>query len=78
MLVQTHFPQKLSPKRYDQYLASGWFRGSIMLYKMDVLCMENMLLSVLNIRLDLRKNVLSKSLRKIHKKGISVYMTMIS
>lgn len=69
MLVQTHFPHRLSAKRYDQYLASGWFRGSVMLYKMDVLCMENDLYSVLNIRLDLEKNELSRSLRKIQNRG---------
>ena len=37
MLVQTHFPRKLAPQRYDQYLASGWFRGSVMLYKVDLM-----------------------------------------
>ena len=53
MIVQTYFPQKLSPSRYDAYLASGWFRGSMMLYKMDLLCIEEDLFSVINIRLDL-------------------------
>lgn len=53
MIVQTYFPQKLSPARYDGYLASGWFRGSMMLYKMDLLCIEEDLFSVVNIRLDL-------------------------
>ena len=53
MIVQTYFPQKLSPTRYDAYLASGWFRGSIMLYKMDLLCLEKDIFSVVNIRLNL-------------------------
>lgn len=53
MIVQTYFPQKLSPARYDAYLASGWFRGSIMLYKMDLLCLEQDIFSVVNIRLSL-------------------------
>ena len=69
MLVQTHFPQKLSPKRYDQYLASGWFRGSIMLYKMDLLCLESSLYSVINIRMNLEKHENKKRLRRILKKG---------
>lgn len=69
MLVQTHFPQKLSPKRYDHYLASGWFRGSVMLYKMDLLCLENNLYSVINIRLNLEKHLLKKSLSKIKRRG---------
>jgi len=69
MVVQTHFPQKLSPKRYDSYLASGWFRGSVMLYKMDLLCLENDLYSVINIRLNLEKHILKKSLSKINRRG---------
>ena len=40
MLVQTHFPGVV-PFRYDQYLASEWF-GSVMLYKMDLLCIERL------------------------------------
>jgi leucyl-tRNA---protein transferase len=53
MLVQTHFPRSLSRARYDQYLASGWFRGSVMLYKMDLLCIDECLYSVVNIRMNL-------------------------
>ena len=53
MLVQTHFPRSLSRSRYDQYLASGWFRGSVMLYKMDLLCIDEQLFSVVNIRMNL-------------------------
>ena len=53
MLVQTHFPRSLSRSRYDQYLASGWFRGSVMLYKMDLLCIDERLFSVVNIRMNL-------------------------
>ena len=53
MLVQTHFPRSLSRARYDQYLASGWFRGSVMLYKMDLLCIDERLFSVVNIRMNL-------------------------
>lgn len=68
MLVQTHFPQRLSPARYDAFLASGWFRGSVMLYKMDLLCIEGDVRSVVNIRLDLEKHQSRKSQRKIMRK----------
>lgn len=68
MLVQTHFPRKLTHARYDQYLASGWFRGSVMLYKMDLLCIEANVFSVVNIRLELAKHALSKSQRKIKRR----------
>jgi len=73
MIVQTHFPQKLSSKRYDQFLASGWFRGSVMLYKMDVLCLENDIYSVVNIRLNLEKHELRRSLKKIQRKGLDSF-----
>jgi len=68
MLVQTHFPRQLSRARYDQYLASGWFRGAVMLYKMDLLCVDNNLYSVVNIRLNLEKFQHSKSQRKLLRK----------
>ena len=69
MLVQTHFPRKLSRSRYDQYLASGWFRGSVMLYKMDLLCIDDEVYSVVNIRLDIEEFRLRKSQRKLLKKA---------
>lgn len=68
MIVQTYFPQKLSPLRYDHFLASGWFRGSMMLYKMDLLCIEQQLFSVVNIRLDLNRHEMKKRHRKIMRK----------
>ncbi|MDA9001969.1 arginyl-tRNA--protein transferase 1 [bacterium] len=64
MLVQTHFPRKLAPQRYDQYLASGWFRGSVMLYKVDLLCIESGIFGVVNIRTSLDKFAFKKSQRK--------------
>ncbi len=67
MLVQTHFPRRLTRSRYDQYLASGWFRGSVMLYKMDLLCIDANVFSVVNIRLDLQKYAAKKRHRKIKK-----------
>ncbi len=65
MLVQTHFPRKLTHTRYDQYLASGWFRGSVMLYKMDLLCVDSDVFSVVNIRLGLNSHTIKKRHRKI-------------
>ncbi len=65
MLVQTHFPRSLSRARYDQYLASGWFRGSVMLYKMDLLCLDERLFSVVNIRLNLGQHAPTARQRKV-------------
>ena len=69
MLVQTHFPRKLSRTRYDQYLASGWFRGSVMLYKMDLLCIDDEVYSVVNIRLNLEEFTIRKSQKKLIRKA---------
>ena len=65
MLVQTHFPRSLSRSRYDQYLASGWFRGSVMLYKMDLLCIDERLFSVVNIRMNLEQHAWTSRQKKI-------------
>lgn len=64
MLVQTYFPKKLAAKRYDSYLASGWFRGSVMLYKVDLLCVDRGVFGVVNIRLKLDGFEFKKSQRK--------------
>jgi len=69
MLVQTHFPRKLSRSRYDQYLASGWFRGSVMLYKMNLLCIDDEVYSVVNIRLNIEEFKHKKRQRKLLRKA---------
>jgi arginine-tRNA-protein transferase len=69
MLVQTYFPERLAASRYDTFLASGWFRGSVMLYKMDLLCLEEEIYSVVNIRLNINDFTPRKSHRKILRKA---------
>ena len=76
MLVQTHFPRQLSRERYDQYLSSGWFRGAVMLYKMDLLCIDDELYSVVNIRLKLENFKFRKSQRKILRKVDTRFRTV--
>ena len=41
-----------------------------MLYKMDLLCIDAKVYSVVNIRLDMDKHALSKSQRKVKRKGV--------
>ncbi len=69
MLVQYYYPFSLSPSRLDRYLAAGWFRNSIMLFKSRLLCMEGDLFNVVNIRLPLHNFTLSKSNKKLLKKN---------
>ena len=77
MLVQTYFPNKLAPARYDYYLASGWFRGSVMLYKMDLLCLDNDIFSVVNIRLDTIGFEMKKRHRKLFRKNNERYTVRV-
>jgi leucyl-tRNA---protein transferase len=76
-LIQTHLPRKLSGQRYDQYLAAGWFRGSVMLYKMDLLIMDRALWSVVNIRLRLADFELRKSQRKCVRKVEATFRVVV-
>lgn len=73
MLVQTYFPDRLAASRYDTFLASGWFRGSVMLYKMDLLCIDDDIFSVVNIRLDLNDFEPRKSQRKILRRAANKF-----
>lgn len=77
MIVQTYFPNRLSPARYDTYLASGWFRGSVMLYKMDLLCIEDDIFSVVNIRLKLDDHQFKKRHEKIMRKNDAKFKVVI-
>ena len=77
MLVQTYLPNTLAPARYDYYLASGWFRGSVMLYKMDLLCLDNDIYSVVNIRLNTDDYQMKKRHRKLFKKNNRIYTVKI-
>jgi arginine-tRNA-protein transferase len=65
MLVQYYYPQTLSPDRLDRYLADGWFRGANMLCRSQLVCFEEDLFSVMNIRLSLEEYGFRKSLRKL-------------
>jgi arginyl-tRNA--protein-N-Asp/Glu arginylyltransferase len=53
MFVHMRFQHRLAPERYDQFLAAGWFRGASMLYRMDLMCIDGAVNSVINVRLPL-------------------------
>ncbi len=65
MLVQYYYPFSLSSSRLDRYLASGWFRNSVMLFRSKLLCMEGELFDVVNIRLDLKRHTFPKKYKKL-------------
>ncbi|MCB0762336.1 MAG: hypothetical protein KDC12_12490 [Flavobacteriales bacterium] len=76
-MIQTYHPQRLSPSRYDQYLASGWFRGSVMLYKLDMLCIDSDIHSIVNIRLNLNNFEFKSRHRKLIRKNDKQFTTII-
>jgi len=65
MFVHMRFQHRLAPERYDQFLAAGWFRGASMLYRMDVMCIDGAVNSVVNVRLPLQDFAPSRRQRKL-------------
>ncbi|MCP4120420.1 MAG: hypothetical protein GY751_01560 [Bacteroidetes bacterium] len=78
MLVQYYYPFSLSPNRLDRYLAAGWFRNSIMMFRSKLLCMEGDLFNVVNIRLPLHKYEMSKRYRKLLRKNKELFTYKIN
>ena len=78
MLVQYYYPFSLSPSRLDRYLAAGWFRNSIMLFRSRLLCMEGDLFNVVNIRLPINEYILSKRYKKLLRKNKEQFTYKIS
>jgi arginine-tRNA-protein transferase len=78
MLVQYYYPFSLSPSRLDRYLAAGWFRNSIMLFRSKLLCMEGDLFNVVNIRLPLTNYALSKRYQKLVSKNKKLFDVRIN
>ncbi len=65
MLVEIHQPETMSPARLDKLLAEGWFRNSSRVSRIQYLCMNEAVGSVINIRARLRDYSFSKGFRKI-------------
>ncbi len=73
MMVQMVYPQNLTPLGLDQYLAGGWFRSSSLLFRTSLICIEQDVHSVVNIRLDLSQYSLKKRLRKLLSKNDKMF-----
>lgn len=50
MIAQSFFVGDITPALYDQRLAEGWFRDSMMMYRSDLVVMQNELFEVVHIR----------------------------
>lgn len=70
-LVEFYWPQRLSPSRFDRYLAAGWFRSGNSLYKARIVCLESDFHSPINIRVQLDEHEWGKRMRKLARKNQS-------
>jgi leucyl-tRNA---protein transferase len=64
-LVKFVAPQNIRGLYLDAYLREGWFRNSSGMHQSKVLCLDNSISSIVNIRLVLSEFKLSKSIRKV-------------
>ena len=60
-----HYPESLTPKQLDEYLARGWYRMQQMIFTTDVIVKENRLLPVFWLRLALQQYTATKTANKI-------------
>lgn len=65
MLAQFYLPRSMSPSRMDRYLAGGWFRSCSIFYRSKLICMNEQVYSVVNLRLPLTDYQFPKRLRKL-------------
>lgn len=77
MLAEFYQPVKLLQSKLDRLLANGWFRSGSYLFKANVICLENGLSDIINIRLNLKEHQFSKSQRKLIKKVESNFKIVI-
>lgn len=69
MLFDAIYPHKLSSSYFDRLLAQGWFRHGQSLLKPELICMNDVVCDVLNIRLNLKTHSFSKSQQKLLRKN---------
>ncbi len=69
MITEIYIPRSLSLSRMDKYLASGWFRAGMLVYKSEIACLEGGVWGVINIRLILETYEFKKRWRKLLKQN---------
>jgi leucyl-tRNA---protein transferase len=60
-----HYPESLTGRQLDEYLADGWYRMQQTIFTTDFILKENKLLPVFWLRLDINKFTYSKKTSKI-------------
>lgn len=65
MLVEHYYPTCKTDFELDDYLSKGWFRSSASLFRAEILCFEEILHTVINVRLPLSNYQVKKRHRRI-------------
>jgi len=69
MFALKHYPEQISGRELDIYLARGWYRMGQTIFTTHFLCFEKTFYSAIWIRQDLQGYTFRKSLRKILRKN---------
>lgn len=69
MICDFIYPDKLSSVSLDRLLSQGWFRSGLCFQKPELVCIEDIVCDILNIRLNLNKHSFSKSQQKLLRKN---------
>lgn len=68
MVTQSFFVSAISQEEYDEFLAGGWFRDSMMMYRSDLVVLDSEVLDVVHIRSVLDGLVFRPGQRRLMKK----------
>lgn len=78
MLSQYTLIGDMTPEKYDQHLAEGWFRDTLHLCRGELVILNGELFNVVNIRLDLAKHQFRKSQRALMRKVESRFRVRVN
>lgn len=78
MLIQTISIDREVGGRYDQLLAGGWFRSKGIVYRSDLVCMEEHVFSVRHIRYSLKDFILKQRHKKLVKRNDERFIVRIT
>lgn len=73
MLVQTAHINGTTREEYDSLLARGWFRSTGIIYKSDIVCLDDQIYSVQHIRLSLADFVPRKKQGKMARRNADIF-----
>lgn len=78
MLIQTLNINGITGQQYDSLLAQGWFRSKGVLYKSELVCLEQCVSSVRHIRYDIAQFSFKKRHRKLLAKNDRLFRVKVS